>query len=97
MAVTSTRRQTVAVRCAFCRGTGRDPFGIMSWLSSCCVCSGRRRVTIETPYGCCPHCNSTGAIKTLRQGYRLEFSLAILAAGTGKVDYPSSSPFAEIE
>jgi hypothetical protein len=53
------------VRCAFCQGTGKDPFGIMSWLSSCCVCLGRGTVTIKAPYVPCAHCKGTGAVKTL--------------------------------
>jgi len=51
-------------KCSFCNGTGRDPFGIMSWLSRCCVCSGRGVVLIQTPYIRCAHCQGTGAIKT---------------------------------
>jgi hypothetical protein len=30
--------QRASVLCAFCRGTGREPFGIMSALSTCRVC-----------------------------------------------------------
>lgn len=55
---------TVVVPCAFCHGAGKDPFGIMSALSACCVCLGRGRVTVKAPYEKCAHCNGTGAIKT---------------------------------
>lgn len=55
----------VQVKCAFCRGSGKDPFGIMSWLSSCCVCGGRGSVRVEAPFERCAHCNGTGAVKTL--------------------------------
>ena len=50
--------------CSFCRGHGKDPFGIMSWLSTCCVCGGRGRVRVAAPYQRCAHCRGTGAIKT---------------------------------
>ena len=52
------------VRCAFCRGWGKDPFEVMSELSVCCVCLGKGMVTVQTPYDRCAHCGGTGAIKT---------------------------------
>ncbi len=65
MQLTSTlKRNSIEVRCAFCRGSGKDPFGIMSWLSTCCVCLGRGRVITETPHERCAHCGGTGAVKT---------------------------------
>jgi DnaJ-class molecular chaperone len=45
--------QRVSVLCAFCRGTGRDLFGIMSALSTCCVCGGTGTVSIEISYVRC--------------------------------------------
>ncbi len=48
------------ITCAFCQGTGRDPFGIMSPLSTCCVCGGVGTVAIESPYVQCAFCNGTG-------------------------------------
>jgi len=53
------------VKCSFCGGKGKDPFGIMSHLSTCCVCGGRGVVQVRTPYMRCAHCRGTGAIKTL--------------------------------
>ena len=58
-------RRTERVTCSFCSGTGRDPFGIMSWLSTCCVCGGSGTVQVEAPYTRCEHCEGTGAIKRL--------------------------------
>jgi len=52
------------VRCAFCQGKGKDPFGIMSSRSTCCICSGRKVVQVQAPYVRCAHCRGTGAIKT---------------------------------
>ncbi|MBI4643488.1 MAG: hypothetical protein HY790_04210 [Deltaproteobacteria bacterium] len=54
----------VEVTCSFCSGRGRDPFGIMSWLSTCCVCGGRGVVQVPAPHGRCAHCRGTGAVKT---------------------------------
>lgn len=51
--------------CAFCRGRGRDPFDIMSSLSTCCVCGGSGKVLIQSPTVVCAHCEGTGALKTL--------------------------------
>jgi len=66
------RKQTITVlrtfvRCAFCRGTGRDPFDIMSPLSTCCVCGGRGTVSIETPCVRCAFCHGTGVYPRSRQ------------------------------
>ena len=57
--------QMETIICAFCRGAGKDPFDIMSSLSTCCVCGGRGTVTVSTPHVRCAHCRGTGAIKTL--------------------------------
>ena len=51
--------------CAFCGGRGRDPFDIMSSLSTCCVCGGTGKVRVCAPVVSCAHCEGTGAIKTL--------------------------------
>jgi len=51
--------------CAFCRGRGRDPFDIMSSLSTCCVCGGSGKVLVQAPAVACAHCQGTGAVKTL--------------------------------
>jgi DnaJ-class molecular chaperone len=54
----------VQVTCSFCRGTGKDPFGIMSWLSACCVCGGQGSVAVPASRHRCAHCRGTGAVKT---------------------------------
>ncbi len=56
---------TARVTCAFCQGRGKDPFGIMSQLSTCCVCWGRGKVLVQTPYVVCAHCRGRGSVKTL--------------------------------
>ena len=59
--------ETVSVTCGFCGGTGRDPFGIMSPLSTCCVCGGTGTVSVETPYVRCAFCHGTGVYPHSRQ------------------------------
>lgn len=54
------KKSMTEVKCAFCKGTGRDPFGLMSVLSKCQVCKGRGTVMIEEPYEKCPVCDGTG-------------------------------------
>ena len=48
------------ITCAFCEGTGKDPFGIMSPLSSCQVCGGKGSVTVREPAIVCAFCEGTG-------------------------------------
>lgn len=56
--MTATKR--VDVTCGFCHGKGRDPFGIMSPLSTCVVCGGRGQRTLREPFVSCPYCRGTG-------------------------------------
>ncbi len=71
---------TTVVSCSFCRGTGTDPFGVMSWISSCCVCGGKGKLRIPVPYRSCPHCQKTGAVKTFTCG---------VCRGTGYLAMPA--------
>ena len=48
------------VKCAFCNGKGKDPWGLMSVLADCQVCKGRGTVMIEEPYENCSVCHGTG-------------------------------------
>lgn len=48
------------LECAFCRGRGRDPFGVLSYLSNCPVCHGRGTVRVVEPYETCKACEGTG-------------------------------------
>lgn len=59
-AVTLPPIDLVGVQCAFCRSKGRDPFGIMSKLSTCCVCDGKGTITVAEPYVVCRACSGTG-------------------------------------
>ncbi|MDI6815060.1 MAG: hypothetical protein QMC90_03145 [Dehalococcoidales bacterium] len=49
-----------AIKCAFCDGMGKDPFGALSHLSQCQVCSGRGVVKVAEPIKECLFCGGTG-------------------------------------
>ncbi len=65
MAMDGISSHLVEVTCSFCRGQGTDPFGIMSWLSTCCVCGGSGLVRVPMVHRPCNFCHGTGAVKTL--------------------------------
>lgn len=52
--------ERVKIRCAFCEGTGKDPFGIPSHLSNCQVCLGKGVVWVAEPIEECAFCEGTG-------------------------------------
>lgn len=64
----ATRRRSISIRqknlarvkCAYCQGRGKDPFGVPSRLSSCGVCRGSGVVEVEAPYHACAFCSGTG-------------------------------------
>lgn len=57
---TTEHNGTITIACAFCCGQGRDPFGIMSPLSTCPVCGGTGECTLLLPVATCAYCKSTG-------------------------------------
>lgn len=48
------------VECAYCRGRGKDPFGLPSPKSNCCVCGGKGTVRVRRPNIPCVFCQATG-------------------------------------
>lgn len=52
--------EPIEVICAFCGGTGRDPFGVMSPLALCQVCGGRGFHILHAAIARCPFCQGTG-------------------------------------
>ena len=49
------------ITCAYCKGIGKDPFGIPSKLSNCQVCLGKGKVAIaDIPHEACSACKGTG-------------------------------------
>lgn len=53
-------KRLTSVPCAFCQGSGKDPFRLLSSLSTCGVCGGTGRVEVEEPYVSCAFCGGTG-------------------------------------
>ncbi len=81
----TTKTGMEEVTCSFCKGSGKDPFGIMSWMSTCCVCGGKGVVLVRTPNTRCAHCSETGAVKTFT---------CTVCMGTGLVPLPSEPTMA---
>lgn len=50
----------VEIKCAFCGGTGKDPFKVLSPLSNCGICGGKGTVRVKEPYETCGACLGTG-------------------------------------
>ena len=48
------------ITCAFCKGTGKDPFNLLSELAFCQVCSGTGEVYVDEPATECAFCKGTG-------------------------------------
>lgn len=48
------------ITCAFCKGKGKDPFGVPSKLSNCQVCNGRGTAQVVKPVEPCPYCKGKG-------------------------------------
>ncbi len=58
----------VEIKCAFCRGTGKDPFGLLSVLSTRGTCGGKGTVRVKEPYVPCLACGGTGIQPFTRLG-----------------------------
>ncbi len=51
---------TKIIGCAFCKGTGKDPFDLLSPISDCLVCNSTGLVEVGEPMGTCIFCAGTG-------------------------------------
>ncbi len=56
----------ITLKCSFCKGTGVDPFELLSKLSVCQVCGGREEVSISEPAIECVYCGGTGVHRDQR-------------------------------
>jgi hypothetical protein len=54
------------ITCAYCSGNGKDPFAVMSPLSSCGVCGGSGTTFLPAPRTKCVFCRATGIQQSLR-------------------------------
>lgn len=57
------RKQETLVKCAFCKGTGLDRFGVPSKLSKCQTCQGRGKVFVPEPHEKCLSCLGSGVYR----------------------------------
>jgi DnaJ-class molecular chaperone len=48
------------LQCAYCSGTGKDPFDLLSPRSFCLTCHGTGFIEVEEPYKVCVFCKGTG-------------------------------------
>lgn len=53
-------KDLIKIKCRFCQGTGKDPFGVPSKLSSCQVCGGKGEILVKEPHEKCPACKGDG-------------------------------------
>jgi len=72
----------LTAKCAFCSGTGKDPFGLLSILATCQVCWGSGRITVSEPVARCPFCNGSGVHPSRRY-------TCIVCNGKGVVSAPA--------
>lgn len=72
--------RSIAVKCALCHGTGKDPWGLPSHLSNCQACSGRGVVRVRPPIKECAFCGGTGI-----QPYTVSRLSCIACGGKGVV------------
>ena len=74
------------VRCAFCRGQGKDPFGIIFKGSVCAVCCGSGEHHILKPHFRCAYCKGSGVEFGTRNS-------CLSCHGRGRVSLHSKGPF----
>lgn len=49
------------IKCAFCKGKGKDPFNLLSKLAACQVCGGTGKIKVDEPMIECAFCKGGGA------------------------------------
>lgn len=74
--------QPIEVVCAFCGGRGKDPFHLMSPLSTCQVCSGLGERILAAPVRRCAYCGGTGVHPHSRM-------VCMTCRGAGQVSVPA--------
>jgi DnaJ-class molecular chaperone len=75
---------TEEIPCAFCKGTGKDPFDLLSPLSTCQVCSGTGTRVLPTPLHRCAYCRGTGVHPHSRM-------ICMTCRGAGQVTIPENA------
>jgi DnaJ-class molecular chaperone len=84
MAIHKIRLQQVEVECAFCKGSGRDPFDLLSTVSACQVCSGTGKRLLTAPVAKCAYCGGSGVHPHSRM-------VCMTCRGAGQVSVPEDA------
>jgi DnaJ-class molecular chaperone len=84
MAVRKIRLQQVEVECAFCKGTGKDQFDLLSGVSTCQVCSGSGKRMLTAPVARCAYCGGSGVHPHSRM-------VCMTCRGAGQVSVPEDA------
>jgi len=79
------------IKCAFCGGTGRDPFGVLSKLSKCQVCGGEGTLSVEEPSVECAYCGGRGAERDARLTCQVCRGKGVATVPPGAVECPLCS------
>jgi len=58
--LTKLNHMTKKIQCTYCKGTGKDPFELLSAISFCLVCNGIGHVEVEEPFVNCVFCKGSG-------------------------------------
>ena len=64
--MSQTTYTATQITCGFCKGTGKDPFDLLSELATCQVCGGTGKVEVKEPVIKCVYCNGSGAYHNTR-------------------------------
>lgn len=75
---------TEKLQCAFCKGTGKDPFGQLYPGSTCQVCNGRKVLYIHTPYATCTYCHGSGVAFSSQNTCTVCHGHGVVSLGTQK-------------
>ena len=84
MATRKIRLQQVEVDCAFCKGTGKDPFDLLSAKSGCQACDGTGKQQVVAPVAKCAYCSGTGVHPHSRL-------VCLTCHGAGQVSVPEDA------
>ena len=64
--MSQTTSATAQIMCAFCKGKGKDPFGLLSEHATCQVCGGTGKVEVKEPAIKCVYCKGSGVYHNTR-------------------------------
>lgn len=76
---------TKKIRCNFCKGTGKDPFGQLYPGSTCQVCNGRKEIYVSTPYNTCTYCHGRGVAFSMQNTCTICNGRGVVSIGKSEV------------